>query len=84
MAVTNVLKAAFKPPVLTFAQINAADGSIWKGDLLTGVGEVVVPGDGGMTIGLNHDKRSGYRFAAAGTSGASKKHIPTNNGSSVW
>eukprot|EP00904_Undaria_pinnatifida_P006177 jgi/Undpi1/268/HiC_scaffold_1.g00264.m1 len=46
------------------------DGSIWKGDLYTGVGEIVVTGQGDTSVGLAYDPRSGYLFVAGGTSGA--------------
>ncbi|CAM9316699.1 unnamed protein product [Ascophyllum nodosum] len=45
------------------------DGSIWKGDLSTGEGEVVVSGPGGAVAGLDHDRRSGYLYAAGTSSG---------------
>ena len=48
---------------------NETDGSIWKGDLFTGIGEVVVTGDGITAVGLDYDPRSGYLFVAGGASG---------------
>ncbi len=47
-----------------------ANGAIWKGDLRTGEGEVLVPGaEGGIAVGMDFDERSGYLFVAGGTSG---------------
>ena len=45
------------------------DGSIWKGDLRTGKGEVVISDVGGLAGGLDHDSRSGYLFVAGGSAG---------------
>lgn len=46
------------------------DGSIWKGDLSTGEGDVVVSGDSSiLAVGMAHDRRSGYLFVAGGPSG---------------
>lgn len=46
------------------------DGAIWKGDLSTGEGEVVVPGtEGGQGLGMKYDRRSGYLFVCGGLSG---------------
>ena len=39
-----------------------AAGSIWKGDLSTGKGEIVVEDAGGMVAGMTYDKRSGYLY----------------------
>lgn len=45
-------------------------GSIFKGDLRTGEGDVLVPPQPGRnSIGLGFDRRSGYVFAAGGPSG---------------
>lgn len=44
-----------------------ADGAIWKGDLRTGAGEILVPGTpGGIAVGLDHDDRSGFLYVAGG------------------
>ena len=44
-----------------------ADGSIWKGDLRTGEGEVLVDGDGRVAVGLKVDR--GLLFVAGGPTG---------------
>lgn len=49
------------------------DGSIWKGDLSTGEGEVVVSDGGNPIAGLDHDRRSGYLFAAGLITGKCRK-----------
>jgi sugar lactone lactonase YvrE len=47
-----------------------ADGAIYKGDLRTGEGAILVPGQPGrVTVGVKFDKRSGYLFAAGGPTG---------------
>jgi hypothetical protein len=47
-----------------------ADGAIWKGDLRTGAGEILVPGAlGGIAVGLDHDDRSGFLHVAGGPLG---------------
>lgn len=46
-----------------------ADGSIWRGNLSTGEGEVVVPALGTIANGLDYDERSGYLYVAGGDSG---------------
>ncbi|CAM9667174.1 unnamed protein product [Scytosiphon promiscuus] len=48
------------------------NGSIWKGDLSTGEGEVVVSDAGGPAVGLDHDRRSGYLFVCGGTAGTTR------------
>jgi sugar lactone lactonase YvrE len=41
------------------------DGSIYRGDLRTGDGEVIAPGEEGrLTVGLSFDRRSGLLWAA--------------------
>jgi hypothetical protein len=43
------------------------DGSIYKGDLSSGAGEVLVGGEAGtIAVGLSHDARSNYLFVAGG------------------
>ncbi len=45
-------------------------GGIWKGDLRTGEGEILVAGDPGtLSVGLAFDDRSGYLFVAGGSGG---------------
>lgn len=48
-----------------------ADGSIWKGNLKTGEGQVVVkgPGPGMAAVGLAYDKRTDYLYACGGPTG---------------
>lgn len=45
------------------------DGSIWKGDLSTGEGEVVLSDAGGPALGLDYDRRSGYLYVAGSFAG---------------
>lgn len=46
-----------------------AAGSIWKGDLSTGEGKIMVEDAGGMATGLTYDKRSGYLYVCGGFTG---------------
>jgi len=47
-----------------------ANGAIWKGDLRSGAGDILVPGiDGGIAVGMSFDNRSGNLFVAGGPSG---------------
>lgn len=47
-----------------------ANGAVWKGDLRTGAGELLVPGTAGdIAVGLAYDQRSGSLFVAGGPSG---------------
>ena len=47
-----------------------ADGSIYAGDLRTGAGEILVPGQAGrVAVGLNVDLRSNLLFVAGGLTG---------------
>ena len=46
------------------------DGAIWKGDLRSGAGEVLVPGSpGGIAVGMDVDDRSNGLFVANGPTG---------------
>ncbi|CAN0399465.1 unnamed protein product, partial [Hapterophycus canaliculatus] len=45
------------------------DGSIWKGDLSTGEGEVVLAEAGGSALGLAYDRRSGFLFVCGAYAG---------------
>lgn len=47
------------------------DGQIWKGDLSTGEGEVVI--SNGQAAGLDYDRRSGYLFVAGAFGGERTK-----------
>ncbi len=54
----------------TFYVGSIPTGAVYRGDLRTGEGEVLVPAqDGRRAIGLKFDKRSGLLFAAGGTTG---------------
>lgn len=47
-----------------------ADGAIYEADMATGEGSVLVPGEEGrITVGLTFDERTGYLYAAGGTTG---------------
>jgi sugar lactone lactonase YvrE len=47
-----------------------ANGAIWKGDLRSGEGDILVRGtDGGIAVGLAFDDRSGALFVAGGPTG---------------
>jgi sugar lactone lactonase YvrE len=47
-----------------------ANGAIYKGDLRTGTGAVLVPGQAGrIAAGLAYDERSGYLFVSGATTG---------------
>ena len=48
-----------------------ANGSIYRADLRTGQGEIVVPRqDGTIAVGLSFDRRSNFLFVAGGPAGA--------------
>ncbi|CAM9898713.1 unnamed protein product [Scytosiphon promiscuus] len=47
-------------------------GSIWKGDLRTGEGEVVLADAGGIALGLDYDRRSGYLFVCGSFAGTAR------------
>jgi sugar lactone lactonase YvrE len=54
----------------TFFVGSLADGAIYGGDLATGEGAVVVPGQAGrVSVGLKYDSRSGLLFVAGGPTG---------------
>ena len=59
-----------------------ADGSIYKGDLRTGVGAILVAGtgSGNPAVGLSFDDRTGYLFVAGGPSGNARVY-DTSDGS---
>ncbi|HSF85560.1 MAG TPA: superoxide dismutase [Acidimicrobiia bacterium] len=47
-----------------------ADGAIWKGELRTGIGDVLVPGTPGrLAVGMSLDERTGHLFVAGGPDG---------------
>jgi sugar lactone lactonase YvrE len=48
-----------------------ANGAIFRSDLRTGQGEIIVPGqEGRIAVGLSFDKRSNFLFVAGGGTGA--------------
>ncbi|CAM9436774.1 unnamed protein product [Laminaria digitata] len=47
-------------------------GAIWKGDLRTGEGEIVLSDGGGRAVGLEYDRRSGYLYVAGGYAGSAR------------
>ena len=46
-----------------------AAGAVYRGDLRTGDGEVLVPPTGRVAVGLSHDRRSNHLFVAGGPTG---------------
>jgi sugar lactone lactonase YvrE len=54
----------------TFYVGSIPTGAIYRGDLLTGEGEILVPAQAGRAaIGLKYDERTGYLFVAGGPTG---------------
>lgn len=54
----------------TFYVGSLANGAIYRGDLRTGQGDVLAPGEAGrITVGLAYDRRSNFVFAAGGGTG---------------
>ncbi len=54
----------------TFYAGSLANGAIYRGDLRSGDGSVLVAGEpGGLSVGLSVDTRSNYLFAAGGVNG---------------
>jgi hypothetical protein len=54
----------------TFYTGSLIDGAIFRGDLRTGEGEILVPGvPGRVSVGMSFDERSGSLFVAGGPSG---------------
>ncbi len=46
------------------------DGAIWKGDLRTGEGDILVPGvPGRLAVGMDYDESTGYLYVAGGPGG---------------
>ena len=55
-----------------------ANGAIWKGDVRSGAGDILVPGtQGGIAVGMSFDKRSGNLFVAGGPTGTGKVYDGT-------
>lgn len=50
-------------------EMEGADGSIWKGDLSTGEGEVVLSPKNAGATGLEYDRRTDYLFVAGASAG---------------
>ena len=54
----------------TFYVGSIPTGAVYRGDLMTGEGQVLVPvQEGRAAIGLKYDDRTGYLFVAGGTTG---------------
>ncbi len=54
----------------TFYTGSLIDGAIFRGDLRTGEGDILVPGvQGRVSVGMSFDERSGSLFVAGGPSG---------------
>lgn len=53
----------------TFYSGSLATGAIYRGDLLTGEGSVLVPPQGGPSVGMKVDERSNDLFVAGGPTG---------------
>jgi hypothetical protein len=54
----------------TFYVGSLATGGIYRGDLRTGEGELLIPGQAGrVAVGLKYDERTGYLFVAGGPTG---------------
>ncbi len=49
-----------------------ADGDIYKVDLRTGEGEILVEGPGTPAVGLSFDRRTGYLYVAGGPAGTAR------------
>eukprot|EP00752_Nemacystus_decipiens_P018569 g16648.t1 len=71
------LPVGFQPEGVTLAREHTVyvsaftGGSVWKGDLETGVGNVVIEGGNGTTaLGLDFDRRSDYLWVCGGFSGS--------------
>ena len=57
-------------PGTTFYTGSLADGRIYRGDLRTGRGAVLVRGEaGGMAVGMEYDRRTGRLWVAGGATG---------------
>lgn len=57
-------------PGTTFFAGSRADGSIYRGDLRTGTGAVLVPGrTGGVAVGMQYDPGTGLLWVAGGATG---------------
>lgn len=57
----------------TFYVGSLANGAIYRGDLRTGEGEVLVEGQqGSVSVGLDYDKRTGWLYVAGGPTGQAR------------
>lgn len=60
-----------------------AEGAIFKGDLRTGEGDILVPPQAGrVAVGVDFDSRTGYLFVAGGPTGSAYVH-DTSTGETV-
>eukprot|EP00752_Nemacystus_decipiens_P005253 g4767.t1 len=71
------LPVGFQPEGVTLAREHTiyvgsvTDGSVWKGDLETGIGSVVIEGGNGTNVlGLDFDRRSDYLWVCGAFSGS--------------
>lgn len=53
----------------TFYSGSLATGAVWRGDLRTGEGSILVPPRGDPSVGLKVDLRSNYLFVSGGATG---------------
>ena len=60
---------ACRAKLFSVAGAPRAAGSIWKGDISTGEGKIVVKDAGGTALGMAYDKRSGYLYVCGGFTG---------------
>ena len=73
------LPAGFRPEGIavgrgsSFFAGSLADGAVYRGDLRTGNGETLVPGQAGMlSVGMAYDERSDALFVAGGPTGLAR------------
>ncbi|GAB2692252.1 NHL repeat-containing protein [Thalassiella azotivora] len=78
---TVALPDGFQPegitsgPGTTFYVGSLADGAIYRGDLRTGRGSVLVPGSpGAVSVGIEYDRRTGRLWVAGGPTGQVRAH----------
>jgi hypothetical protein len=74
-----LLPESFRPEGIAIGNSHAfftgslGDGTIWTGDLRTGEGQELVPGQAGqMAVGMSFDARSGFLFVAGGLNGVGR------------
>jgi hypothetical protein len=67
----------------TFYVGSLANGAIYRGDVRTGKGEIIIqPPAGRVSVGTDFDKRTGYLFVAGGATGSGYVY-DTNSGDTV-